>query len=68
MLVRPPADLFFSCWQEGLVFVWPERVPESLLMRGLVREGMVSWLNLGAGTGQLIVTLGVGFDRVVDIF
>ena len=29
---------------------------------------MVSGLNLGAGTGQLIVTLGGGFDRVGDIF
>ena len=28
---------------------------------------MEFWLSLGAGTGLLIVTLGVGFDRVGDI-
>ena len=28
---------------------------------------MESWLSLGAGTGLLILTLGVGFDRVGDI-
>ena len=31
-------------------------------------EGNVSWSSSGAGTGQLIVTLGVGFDMVGDIF
>ena len=40
----------------------------SILLRGLVREGMVSLLNLGAGIGQLIVTAGGGFGRVGDIF
>ena len=28
-----------------------------ILSRGLVRKGMVSLLNLGVGTGQLIVNL-----------
>ena len=31
-------------------------------------EGMAFWLDLGAGTGQLIVTLGEGFDRGGGIF
>ena len=62
----PPADLIFFCWQEGLVFVLPERVPGLILMTGLMMVEMVCGLDLGAGTGQQ--TLGGGFDRVGDIF
>ena len=37
-----------------------EKVPGLILLMGLVNEGMAFWLDLGVGTGQLIVTLEGG--------
>ena len=38
------------------------------MMMGLVMVEMLCGLDLGAGTGQQIETLGGGFDKVGDIF
>ena len=56
-LVHPPADLFFY-WQKGHVSVLLETVPASIWWMDWVTAGMVFLSDSGAGTGQLIVTLG----------